>query len=124
MKVGYSKVMGGIMIGLGVINLVLAAILASMGGHAIGPLVPGVITTFIGIMYFSRPYFLFDDERIVVKALIGPVQRQVEYGDKEALKREGNKIYVQTPHGRKKVPVSRWIADKGDWEAFLRYLDL
>ena len=124
MKVGYSKVMGGIMNALGVVNLVLAAILASMGASAIGPVIPGVVTTFIGIMYFSKPYFLFDDERIVVKALIGPLKRETAFEDKEALKREGNKIYVQTPQGRKKVPVSRWIADKGDWEAFLRYLDL
>jgi hypothetical protein len=124
MQVRYSKPFAWFMLILGGINLALAAVLYSMRAPAFGPLIPGVVCVGIALLYLNRPFFHYDERSIVIKALIGPLKREFPYGPDDHFEADGPRVYLVGPQGRKKVPVSRWLADKRDFDAFLRFIKL
>ena len=124
MTVRYSSGLATVMLAIGGIDLFLALVLMSMGSQAVvGVLVPGAVCALIGIGYLTRPYFSVDGEKIVLKALIGPLKREFVYTDRQLILRE-NKVFLTTATGTKKLPLSRWIANKEDWKRFLGFCRL
>ncbi|MFD1049887.1 chorismate-binding protein, partial [Kibdelosporangium lantanae] len=67
-------------------------------------------------MYLLRPYFWVYDASVEVAALVGPARRRFPY---ETLELDGNKLYaVQGDGKRRKVSVSKWMANGDDWAQF------
>ena len=120
MKIGYKKVWGAVILGAGVVNLVLVMILLSLGGRLGMAIVPALICVILGPMYFVRPYFRLEDDAFVVPALIGPAKRTVPFGQLGDVSFADGRFWVDLPEGgRKKVPVSRLMADGADWDALV-----
>ena len=69
MRVGFSKVWGGLLLGLGVVCLLLALV---AGGNLIGPMISGAVSIIAGISMLSRAYFEIGGGVLVVHAMIGP----------------------------------------------------
>ena len=85
----------------------------------------GPLLMLLGILQFARPYFLYDasSRTIAVKALLGPATRRFGGSEGARLTVEVDRIMHITPEGRvKKVPVSRAMSKRDDWNAVLAQL--
>jgi len=77
----------------------------------------------MGILYLTIPYFSLEKQAIETKALIGPVTRKWEFSSPDDLICEDGKIFINTDGKRKKVGISRWLAEQQDWNAFLQAIE-
>lgn len=115
MRVGFSKIWGGVLLGLGCLSLLLMLV---AGNLLVGPLISGGVAVLAGIMMLSRTYFEIGGGVLIVYAMIGPAQRRYPYDSLKDFRFEGNKLFI----GAKKVGVARSQADARDWQAFVEYL--
>jgi hypothetical protein len=114
MKVRYNPAVGIVLLVLGVVCLFLGLWLMALGEFS--PAVfPGLLVTVIGILYLVRPYFWVMSSTVEVVAPMGPARRRYPF---QTLTVDGGKFYAVGADGtRKKVPVSRWMANSADWTA-------
>jgi hypothetical protein len=120
MDVRYNPVIPVIFLVLGVVNFGLAVALLQSGGSAGFSIVVGPLLALLGILQLTRPYFAFEpgSRTVVVKALFGPMKRTFGGAAGGTLHVDGNRIFWTTADGRvKKVPVSRFMANKEQWRA-------
>jgi hypothetical protein len=121
MQIRYNRLIAGIMIGLGVVNIGLGLWLLALGEFATS-LIIGLLVAAIGAAYLNRPYFHLEKGKIVIPALIGPVKRTFEFNTSENLEITENKIQVNNGKSWKRVPVYRWMSHPEDWQAFIKEL--
>lgn len=122
MKIGYNPLFAGVIIVLGLINLVLGFLLLSATEDFNASIVLGPILTLFGILSLTRAYFEFDATTgtIATKALIGPVSRRFGGTAGGRLSVMGNRIvHLRADGTTKKVPVAKFMANPQDWRAVL-----
>lgn len=125
MSVRYNPVIGIVLIVLGVVNIVLALWLLSVGGSPGASLFLGPLIAILGLLQLNRTYFEFDQRTstITMKALIGPAKREFGGAKGDLLRVEGDRIVRTGPDGRtKKVPVIRFYARGEQWRAVLNLI--
>ena len=93
-KVGHNKLFGGIILGLGLANVVLAAMAGRGPSLFLGPLF-----VLIGILYLIMPAFVVADGCFQVKNLIGVTLRRYHFGSPREIEIEGSKIYLRRRDG-------------------------
>lgn len=124
MKVGYNIAYPLTLLVLGAGGLLLGLWLAALGGFS--PMVfLGPIIIVLGVLQLSRPYFEYNPRTrsISVKALVGSMTRNFGGGDGGPLSVAGNRIVYTRPDGRtKRVPVTRAMAKRAEWDAVLAQL--
>ncbi len=119
-RVGYNRTMAGLFTGLGVLLLVLNLALLPHLRTPVLRFIPPVICVLLGIAYFVRPYFEAGVGLIVIHAPLGPVKKRYEWhGPDQFIVEEGKRFFIEVDGRRKRVRLSRWLADKGDWQRFL-----
>jgi hypothetical protein len=116
MKVRYNTVVGIIFVVLGAVSTVLGLWLTLLGDFNPSVFV-GLLCLLLGILYLVRPYFYVHQSAVVVPAVVGPAKREFPF---QSLTFDGSKmIAVRTDGTTKKVPVARWMANTGDWDAVM-----
>ncbi|GAB3880239.1 hypothetical protein GCM10029964_034210 [Kibdelosporangium lantanae] len=116
MKVRYRPWVGIILLVLGAVCAVLGLWLAGATGELNPSVFLGALIMLMGLLYLLRPYFWVYDASVEVAALVGPARRRFPY---ETLELDGNKLYaVQGDGKRRKVSVSKWMANGDDWAQF------
>jgi hypothetical protein len=91
---------------------VLLVVAGTHGGDLALRAFPALMCVLVGVMYLSKPYFTLEADRVVIKALIGPVQRVHRFAARSEVRVENGVLWV----GSTKTGIRRWLADKGDWE--------
>lgn len=112
MKVRYNRAVGVVPLVAGVVFWILGLWFIALGEFS--PVVlGGILLTATGILYLVRPYFRVTAAHVEVPALFGPVRRSYPF---RTLEVDGGKLVAVRDDGiRKKVPVSRWMANSTDW---------
>ncbi|NKY96887.1 hypothetical protein [Nocardiopsis alborubida] len=122
-KVRFTPVVGGLLLALGLLNLVLGVWLLGLGEFTMGLLI-GVAVTVAGAVQLTRTYFWFDPEigagwsSVSGPGRFGPLARGVtaERGERFAAEGAGL-VHVAADGTRTPVPVRRWMANRADWRA-------
>lgn len=115
MTVRYNPVMAGVILGLGVFNVVLGLWLLLLGEGRYLVLIVGVMSTVLGALMLGRPYFTVEGSTVVRRALAGPARREFPFTRLEV---DGTRLYgVDAGGGRVKLPFARWSARRADWDA-------
>ncbi|HEX2131355.1 MAG TPA: hypothetical protein VHH15_07320 [Actinophytocola sp.] len=124
MRVSYNPAWAVTTLVVGAGCLVLGLWVSALGDFS--PLVfIGPLLLLLGILQFARPYFLYDagSRTITVKALLGPATRRYGGGEGARLIVDADRIMHIVPDGRvKKVPVSRAMSKRDDWNSVLAQL--
>jgi hypothetical protein len=115
MRVRYNK-------RVGIVCLVAAIVLGTLATVSddlsfVGVLTPVVLLGF-GVAFLTRPYLLVDDRALIVRALIGTAQETYRLEPADAVEFDGKRVFLVRQSERRKIPVTRWMADKRDWAAF------
>ncbi|GAB3461287.1 hypothetical protein [Actinophytocola sediminis] len=123
MKVGYNPVVAAVSLVIGTMVLALGVI-GLTNDSATPLLLLGPLLMLAGVLQLLRTYFEFDPAAgtIVVRAIAGPAKRR--FGGQDGRLAIANGRIVCTPadgHTRK-VPVSRKLAKRDDWDAVLARL--
>ncbi|GAA4004026.1 hypothetical protein GCM10022247_26240 [Allokutzneria multivorans] len=113
MRVRYNPFAGTVLVVLGVLCLFLGGWLTLLGEFT-PTLIVGAITTLVGVLQLTRPYFVVTPTSIVVPSLIGPLKREIPYG--RLVFEDGKLFAVGVDGDRKRLPVSRWLANATDWK--------
>jgi len=118
-KVGHNKLFGGIILGLGLANVVLAAMAGRGPSLFLGPLF-----VLIGILYLIMPAFVVADGCFQVKNLIGVTLRRYHFGSPREIEIEGSKIYLRRRDGTRELVkgASRGLTDGGDWTRLQKWV--
>jgi hypothetical protein len=123
MQVKYNRIVALVFFGLGLLNILLGGWLLLLGQFHFS-LILGLLVGGIGFSYLTRPYFLVEGGAVVIPALLGPVRRTFDYGNKaERLKFEDGKLMFNNGTTWKRVPVQRWISDGATWEQFEQFVN-
>ncbi|WP_086824590.1 hypothetical protein [Allokutzneria sp. NRRL B-24872] len=114
MRVRYNPFLGTVLVVLGVLCVFLGGWLTLLGEFT-PTLVVGAVTTFVGVLQLTRPYFVVTPASVVVPSLIGPLKREIPYA---RLVFEDGKLFALGEDGvGKRLPVSRLLANSRDWES-------
>lgn len=114
MKVRYNPFVGVVALVLGAVCVFLGLWLAMLGEFSPAVIV-GLMPMLIGVLYLVRPYFWVHGTSVEVPAVMGPLKREFPF---QTLEVDGGKLFAVSADGtRKRVPVTRWFAHSGDWQA-------
>ena len=121
MSVRYEKAWGILVLILGSIGLILNAILLFLG-ERVDWLVFIIILFVIGIgvTMLTRPYFVVGSDRFSIKNF--PWKKTYYLDEEENLKLVGNRIYLMGNGIKKKIRISRYLANTKDWIDFSNYV--
>lgn len=120
LRVGFSKVFGGIFLALSVTNLVLGVLT-----HATMSMVTGGFLSLVAILQLVMPYFILHAGSGVIelKNLLGMTVRRYTFESLRDFHVEAGKIYLVDAGGnRRSVKLTRWIAHRPDWDRFVAAL--
>lgn len=122
-EVRYSKAVGAVLVTAGVVLLILVLVLLAMGARATSGIVVGPVVILMGIGYLVRPYFLLEEGRLTVPALIGPFRRRYTFDSGEKLVHENGRLYLCEGDLREPLPVRRLLANRDDWARVVTALE-
>lgn len=100
--------------GVSALNLLVAA----LGAPSIN-LILGVLFALLGALYSTRTHFTYTPElrRFEVIAPFVP-RRTFQAGERDEVVVEDGRIYLlRAEGGRERLPVSRWLSRRPEWEA-------
>jgi len=119
-KVGYTPVVGTVLLVLALLNIVLGVMSHTGMSTAMGGLF-----TVIAILQLTMPYFVLTDGAVQLRNLLGMTVRQYVFTDlaQFEVEEDGKRIYLRSDDGeRKRVKLTRWLAQRGDWQRFMTAL--
>lgn len=117
MKVRYKAGWSVTFLALGGLSLTLVLALLVLTGKVYwGSLIPGILCTVVGLGYRTRPYFEVHEDHLPFRAVIGPATKSYPYRSPAELEVRDGKIWLRG----KKLGLSRTLARRDDWEAFLQ----
>jgi len=115
MRVRYSRFVGVACI----IAALVFGVLAILSGNVsfVGAMAPVAFLGF-GIAILTRPYVIFDEHVLIVKALIGPAQETYDLGAAGTGEFDGTRVFLINASGRRRLRgVTGWLANRHDWAA-------
>lgn len=117
MKVRYKAGWSVTFLALGGLSLTLVLALLVLTGKVYwGSLIPGILCTVVGLGYRTRPYFEVHEDHLLFRAVIGPATKSYPYRSPAELEVRDGRIWLRG----KKLGLSRTLARRDDWEAFLQ----
>src|SRR5262249_43388548 len=118
MKLRYSRVLAFVILGSGALCLLLNLWAGALAGF--GEVWPGVATgaiiSLVGVLYLNTPILVLTADAVTTYRPIGLVGARYPFASKTEITIERGRILV----GGRKLSVPRWMADKRDWDAFVR----
>jgi len=121
LPVRYGKTWGILVLILGSIALLLNAILLLLGERL--EWLVFIIITFviiIGITMLTRPYFVVNRDSLSIKNF--PWKKTYHLDEEENLLLDGNRIFLIRNGIKKKIRISRYLANNQDWIDFSNYV--
>ncbi|MGB7086445.1 MAG: hypothetical protein WBD47_12890 [Phormidesmis sp.] len=106
-----------LMLGLACSLISLWRMLLSGGFNSV--IVVGIVAMIMGYLYLTRPYFSLAPNRLTVYGPIGNVIKRYSFVDFDAIRVEGNRIYIEgstDSSSREKVRLSKWLIHAEDWK--------
>jgi len=119
-RVRYTPIAGIILLVLAIANIVLGVLAHTGTSTALG-----VLFTVVAILQLTMPYFILFEGELQLKNLFGMTVRRYPFDDVSQFEIEegGKRIFLNDGYGdRKKVRVTRWISQRGDWDRFMAAL--
>lgn len=115
-RVGYNKVFGAVLIGLGALCFALGALAALTPSMLVG-----AMNILIGTLYFMRPYFVLTPHAIELRNLLGMTLRSYTFDDLRALEvsPDGKQVHQVAGGQRSRLKLTSWLADGRDWRRFV-----
>ena len=116
-RVGYNKVLGGILLVLALLCLVAGAL-----ARMTPTIFIGALNTLLGVLYLTRPYFVVGPNAIELKNMLGMTMRRYDFGSVGELEAtpDGKTIFRLEPNGhRSRLKLTRWLAHRPDWQRFV-----
>jgi hypothetical protein len=118
LTVRYNPILGWAFLSLGVLNLVLGLWLLALGVPGVS-LFLGALFIVLGVIYLRREYFVFVPSAQAVEVVAPIGTRRLYSPDRGGeLMMDGGRIVITRATGKnKKVPVSRYMSHRTDWDA-------
>ena len=119
-KVGYTPVVGTVLLVLALLNVVLGVM--AHNGLTTGM---GVFFIVIAILQLIMPYFVLTAAAVEMRNLLGFTVRRYPYEavSQFEVEEEGRRVFLRGRDGeRTRLKLTRWIAHRGDWQRFLATL--
>jgi len=119
-RVRYTPVAGVILLVLAILNIVLGVL-----AHAGTSTALGLLFVVIAVLQLTMPYFVLVDGELQLRNLFGMTVRRYPFDDVAQFEivEGGKRIFLNDGYGdRKRVRVTRWISQRGDWERFISTL--
>ncbi|TNF32682.1 MAG: hypothetical protein EP329_09455 [Deltaproteobacteria bacterium] len=116
-RVRYTPVAGVILLVLAILNIVLGVM-----AHAGTSTALGLLFVVIAVLQLTMPYFVLVDGELQLRNLFGMTVKRYPFDDVAQFEivEGGKRIFLTDGDGeRKRVRVTRWISQRGDWERFL-----
>lgn len=115
MIVGYSRVVAISFVLLGVFVVALNVWVRSEAIDLIR-FVPGVACLAVGLAYLRRPYFVVEGDTVVMPAPIGPLHKRYPFDASRPIVVRDGAVYI----GSRRLGMRRWLAQRAQWDAFVR----
>jgi membrane protein CcdC involved in cytochrome C biogenesis len=115
----YNKTWGIILLAIG---LLLSCIFCSFelngkSSSVVGT--PAFIFILFGILYFRRPYFILNDNSLVLCAILGFGNTTYPLNSSKVFEIENNNFYISQNGKRQKINITIGMIDKKEWQAFI-----
>lgn len=81
------------------------------------------IQLLMGILFLTRPYFILEQDGILLKALVGPLKKEIPLQPNSPLILKGSTFFVGQEGARRKLSLARWLASRADWERFIQEVE-
>jgi hypothetical protein len=119
MIIHYNKNYTAMLISIAVFELAVGGLLALTGGGGatVFLLFTGVMLLATGINVRYQPYIAIRPDRVQFYALVGPFKTTYRYDPPDGLRVQADKIYVDHNGVRRRIGISRAMADSADWAA-------
>lgn len=121
LRVGYSKLFGGILLAASIINFALGALT-----HNTMSMITGALLAVVAVLQILMPYFVLHADAGVVelKNLLGMTVRRYTFDSLRDFHLEPAKVYLVDPTGkRRSAKLTRWISHRPDWDRFIATLE-
>lgn len=116
MEVKYKKFYG---IGLTTIGSA-TLILNLMVQNYVVALLSGTLSIVAGIAFLRRSYFVLEENRIVINALLGPASRDFNFGSyADLVVDEREHVFIKHDGVTAKIPLSKAMSNPEQWSAFI-----
>jgi hypothetical protein len=102
---------------LGVLVIILHLL---SGDFSIHSLLTAFVSLAIGFALLKRVYFIVEENKLILNALYGPFKKTYNFSSIHDLIVENNKVYLKKREGKKKIRITKWVADRNDWDIFIR----
>lgn len=112
MEIHYNKKLG---ILFAIVGGLLLIIELTRINFSIPNLFAAVLGLILGISLLKKVYFIVEEKRIVVSALLGPAKKIYEFNSIDDVIVENNKIYIKKNNEREKTKICKFLADKDEW---------
>ena len=123
MKIRMNKTIGIITILLCIINICIFLVISLGGGKAeITFGLTSLVGIGIGVLFLRGTYIEITQSSLILKALVGSAQKSYPFTSVADFSVEGKNIFLSSQGKREKLPIYSWMADKRDWESFLKWL--
>jgi hypothetical protein len=124
MKIGYNKVLGIVLLLLGLFNCCLGVVFVRTEEPTPAYVVGGFWLFFVsGVLLLTRNYMEVTDNTLAVKSFIGPGVKKYNFTSEKDFSVDGGNIFLLVNGERQKLPVSSWVADKSKWKAFIKWVE-
>ncbi len=120
MTIHHRKLWGILALVIGFFPALSGLLVLLTHGNGISALITGGLMILYGIALITQPYFEVHDNNITLYSLLG-AKDVTEFDSLRDVEIKKNKVYVHLPDGKvKRVRVSKFMAAKRDWEAFVQ----
>lgn len=120
MRIRYRKTVGVIYILLGILFAYMYFAIALSGQKVCMALVAAFITILFGILFLTRTYFVLNEDSLVLYAILGPAKTVYKIQSLKDIEIENSTIFCTQDGKRKKIPITVWMVEKKDWQAFVQ----
>jgi hypothetical protein len=90
-------------------------------------LILGIFGIAIGVLFFTRTYFVVNDDSLVLHPLlhpfIGPTKTTYKFQSIKEIETDNKGIFLVQNGNRQKINISAWMVDESDWQAFLQKIN-
>lgn len=80
------------------------------------------ILTIITIMFRTRPYFEFRGHLLIIYGLLGIGTRRFAFQSTKDFKRVNDRLYLLDQGQQVRLPISKSLVSRSDWQEVLKYL--
>ncbi len=123
MKVHWNKVIGIVITTLSTLEIcLLLSIISSNIKPDLLSLFVGLVGLVLGIGFLRGTYFEATPDRLILRGLIGPARRTYPLTSGKTISIVGARLFFTEGEKRQRLPIYAWMANKKDWEAFIRWL--